>query len=276
MVFCAGITFYHPSKENIERAKMLSSCFDYLLVYDNTEGNINLNGVFGGYPNVLVFSTGKNDGLPVAYNLLFKKASELNVDFFCTLDQDSIFEAEEIDALKHLISNKVDIKTTFIIAPYIDYGFGTFQRKEVLLEKKWVITSGSFVNLKLCKEKNISYDENYFIDKFEIDLCQQAIAQGLKVTMYTGAVLHQRLGDDNGHKHPNHSPIRHYYLFRNRLYFNKKWFGFAKRTFLNFLQTIRHLLLIFLYEDNKRKKIEMFFKAKRDFKNNNMGKASTL
>ena len=94
------------------------------------------------------------------------------------------------------------------------------------------------------RDKDFKYDEKYFIDKFEINLCIQTLKAGYEIIMYYGSVLNQRLGEESGHNHPNNSPFRKYYLYRNRFNFNHK---FPKRVILNILQIVKHLLLILLY-----------------------------
>ena len=118
----------------------------------------------------------------------------------------------------------------------------------------------------------MKYDNKYFIDKFEIDLCQQMTTRGIEVLMYHGSVLYQNLGERNGHRHPNHSALRHYYLFRNRFYFNRKWFTNIKCIVLDVLQTLKHIGLILLFEDEKMYKIQFLKKAIKDYKKGNMGK----
>lgn len=280
--FAVGITLYNPTIEIIERINGYLSDFDKVLVFDNSdvrddEYNFLLTKLYKG--SHLIYIDGKvNMGLPYAYNRMITDEHIAGYDYFCTLDQDSTFKHSDILSIKDYITENYLILKDRVaeIAPYIDYGYGEHIYKNLIEEKKWVITSGTFINLHLFISRNFSYDENYFIDKFEIDLCKQFTQAGYIIQMYHKAVLHQRLGEDSGHKHPNHSEIRHYYLARNRLYFNKKFFSFFKRWGLNILQSLRHFLLILLYEQNKRRKIIACFRGWADFYSGKHGKKNDL
>ncbi len=273
MKFAAGIILYQPTKSQLENANCLALSFDKLFLFNNSENGYLFPEV-SFHSHVEIIEGNGNKGLPYGFNSIIERCD--NYDFLCTLDQDSIYNGEDILRIKEKIETISKIDEIGIIAPYIDYGYGNHHPSERLEDKRWVITSGSFVNLKVLREERLCYDEAYFIDKFEIDLCEQLKRKEYRVLMYHGATLHQRLGEESGHHYPNHSELRHYYLFRNRFYFNKKWHKSYVRISLNIAQTLRHMLMILLYEDNKINKIEKFIKAYFDFKDGLMGKYGNI
>ncbi|WP_050636211.1 glycosyltransferase [Candidatus Stoquefichus sp. SB1] len=270
-VFVAGVTLYNPDYNAFERIREYAQVFDYIYVFDNTELSNSNKDEFENISNIIYLSEYENMGLPYAFNKIISKMP-VNVNYLCTLDQDSIFSKEDIKRIIYKI-NHIDMTNIAIMAPKVIYHSSNVQIEEKLQKRKWVITSGSFLNIRILKQENIKYDENYFIDKFEIDLCQQLINKNYIIYQYNGSLLHQRLGEDSGHMHPNHNPIRHYYLFRNRFYFNKKYVhSFIKRIIINFLQTARHIFLIVLYENKKKKKLSMLMYAWIDYKKGEFGK----
>mgnify|MGYP000373584331 CR=1 FL=1 len=280
--FVAGITLYNPDLNIVEHINGYLDSFDAVVVFDNSDKrNIEYNRIICQFRKDvrLIYIDGKgNMGLPYAYNRMMEDERIADFDYMCTLDQDSIFLHEDIVSMKNYIENQLPDfgERVAVIGPYIDYGNRRDDKhitKRHVEEKKWLITSGAFVNLHLYHNGGFSYDENYFIDKFEIDLCKQFTNAGYRVLMYHASVLHQRLGEDNGHSHPNHSSLRHYYLFRNRFYFNKKFYSIPKRWILNILQTARHVLLIALYEDDRILKVSELWKAAKHYRNKNFGKA---
>lgn len=271
-IYSAGITLYHPSEEQISKIVCYSKCFTYVFIYDNTEDKDLYNYVFP--KNVFYFSRRQNDGLPVAFNYIMNKSLEVGADFLCTLDQDSTYLSQDVFSMQLFINSFSNSNNVGIFAPYIDYGYSNQKKRTGYTFKKWAITSGSFVNIKLAKSLGIEYDDNYFIDKFEIDLCQNFRTKKCVVVMYYGSTLHQKLGEISKKGYSQHSSLRHYYIFRNRFYFNKKWFGFLKRSILNFLQTMRHIFRIYIREDNPNDKIRMLYLAKQDFKHGRLGKIS--
>lgn len=267
--YAVGITLYNPTAEQFELISRLRKSFDLIFVFDNSDKTDLFRNI--DWPKEIVYITGGgNLGLPYAFNCIIQKCS--GVDFLCTLDQDSTYTYDAIGKMKDYINNCETIDTIGIIAPYINYGYNNCSTKKIVSEEKWVIASGSFLNLKQIIKLKIKYDENYFIDRFEIDFCKSLLENGLKVLVYHKSVLNQQLGENSGHNHPNHSKLRHYYIFRNRFYFNKKWYSNPLSIFLSVIQTTKHICLIILYEDNKLGKIYTIKQAVEDYNNKKMGK----
>jgi rhamnosyltransferase len=274
MKFAAAVTLYNPTQREIDYIKRYSESFDTIILFDNSE--FPYTKTSNGFDeNIKVIDGNGNQGLSVAFNRIFEFLDGQDVDYLCILDQDSIFEEQDISNIKDFIENASD-SNWGIIAPYVKLQDSDHIREKRFRESKWVIASGSFVNMNILYTLRIRCDEAYFIDRFEIDLCEQFRQHGYKVIIYYGAVLYQTLGD--GHKHPGHTPLRHYYIFRNRFYFNKKWYGNRKiyRRILNFLQTGRHLMEIMLFENDKLKKCKAFFYAILDYREGKMGKCLEL
>ena len=211
-----------------------------------------------------------NKGLSYAFNKIIELCGEY--DYLCTLDQDSIYTKEEICKLRTYLDKMPISSKIGIVAPFIDYGTKPYTPSEEAEHVDFVITSGSFVNLTMIRERNITFDENYFIDRVDADLCKQVKAMGYEIKIYHESVLHQRLGEETPHSRSSHNPLRHYYMFRNRLYFNNKWYRGPKKWFMNVAQTIRHLWMILRFENDKCKKLHAFFEALTDYRNGRLGK----
>lgn len=278
MKYAAAITLYNPTKEQIKHCRSYIEDFDIVYLLDNSEiPSEKTREFFIGEKFVYIKMNG-NEGLPKAFNTVLNEKELLVYDFLCTLDQDSIFSTEEIGKLKSFISDvylerikDLSYDEIAIFAPVIDYGRGIGQSEEYEKRRR-VITSGSFLNIKVIQNNNLRYDEEYFIDKFEIDLCQQIILSNKDIVVYHGSILMQHLGDAENSKHSSHSPLRHYYLFRNRFYFNNKFYRWPKRYILNILQTFKHCYSIISYESNKMEKLRELPSAISDYRKKNMGK----
>lgn len=271
MKYAACVVIYNLPKEEIQRVKLYVTSFDVVYILDNSDTCDSLDWV--DCDNIIYHWNGGNIGLPASFNWVLNKVQE-NVDYLCLLDQDSIFTNDNIESLKrHIESNRDYISHSVgIIGPYINYTGSSFRREEKEVCVPWVITSGSFLNVARINQDNLRYDEDYFIDRCEVDFCRQLTLKNYKVILYRGAVLNQQLGDDNGSKHTSHNSIRHYYIFRNRFYYNKKFFSPPKRILLNIAQTIKHLGHILIYENGKGTKIKMLTIAYEDYKHGKMGK----
>lgn len=277
MKYAAGITLYNPTNDEIENVIKYRDLFDLVIVYDNTDLIVKDYVDKIKSSHIIYLSENVNSGLPYAFNSIITHIKNFNIDVLCTLDQDSIFEAESIQSIKNYIeANPNFLDTVGVVAPFIEYHDAKiFTAHNKVINRDWVITSGAFLNLRLLKENNILYDNNYFLDRFEIDLCKQIVKKGYYVQMYCGAVLFQNLGYKGKTGHSNHSADRHYYLFRNRFYFNKKFYKNPIRSIRNVLQTIRHIVFILLGEDDKFNKIKQLIYAVTDYNNEHMGRRCT-
>lgn len=272
--FVCGITLFRPDNAVINRIEKYADCFECVYVFDNTEEeykDIQIVEAIKSFNKVKYFSDGINHGLPYAYNYIINSIPD-NVKYICTLDQDSDFSSNDILCIEKKIISLPNDKTYGIIAPHILYDSNEYIKKDEILCVRYVITSGSFVSLDVLRQNGIKYDESYFIDKFEIDLGEQIKRKGYLIGQYQGAVLQQRLGELDSKGRRNHSPLRHYYLFRNRFYFNNKFYSFPKKQLLTFLQVIKHISIILFHEEDKRNKLKMLPQAFADYKNNNLGK----
>ncbi|MBQ8279931.1 MAG: hypothetical protein IJZ23_08850 [Roseburia sp.] len=268
--FFAGIILYNPTQNNIQNIIEYEKGFDKVIVFDNSDNGKN-NAEYFEKEKWIYHKAQKNEGISTAINYMLDLCSENHVDFLCTLDQDSIFDLESIHILKEYISN--NLRTDIAIyAPRIDY-LNRKQRveKNLISEREWVITSGNFINIKIVREKAIKYDESYFIDRCDRDFCMQITKMNLKIVVNNQAVLCQPLGalEENGRM--GHSALRHYYCFRNRFYYNAKYYTGVEKWSRNAVQTIRQIGMILLKESDKYNKIRMLYKAINDYKKGRMG-----
>ena len=269
--FGVGITFFYPSDENLLKVIELSQSFDKVYIYDNSSRKMPYQTYLSNIKNVHYITESKNNGLPKAFNKIID-ISIKQVDYLCMLDQDSRLENINITRLKEFIC-KHDQDNIGIIAPRIQYGTEKEVEKNMpaFIEKKWVIASGSFIRLKSIVEKKIYFDENYFIDRFDADFCKQLNLKKLKVIVYNFAQLKQNLGEQGYFNHSQHHAFRHYYIARNRLYFNMKYYSIPKALAISLLQTMHHFYYILLFEENKSKKMIMCIKGIIDYFSGHMG-----
>lgn len=252
MKIAAALTLYHPTKENITNILQYINFFDYIYIYDNSENNNLYCHYFNHNKKINYIYNGKNDGLPVALNKMKNLAIGDNMDYLCTLDQDSVLTKKTFDIIKYDILNlNFNIG---IICPRIKYQHLKLKKvKERYTHKKWCICSGSFLNLKLIKKYNISYDEYYFIDRFEIDFCHQLNKYNLKIICDNYAVLNHQLGEEE--KRPSHLPYRYYLMSKNRFYYYYKYYNVYIAFLFSIILSSKQCIYIILFEKDKLKKI---------------------
>lgn len=271
--YVCGMTLYYPEHDVIEKIKNYSDLFSKVYLFDNTEKHNlikdEIQNLTDTRTNLVYITENKNQGLPYAFNRIIDMLEE-DVDYFCTLDQDSLFNERDIKSIIKKI-NSANVEKVGIVAPHVIYDMSEdVVYSNIAKKKRYLIASGSFLNIKALKKYDIRYDEKYFIDKFEIDLGEQLKLNGYCLYMFYGSVLYQSLGEKDSKGKTNHSVLRHYYLFRNRFYFNNKFYSFPRKQILSVLQTLRHMAQIALTEENKSLKMKQLIYGYRDFKRGNM------
>ena len=267
----AGITFYHPIERNIIKLELYKQIFDKVIVFDNTECEEDYQIGLINDDDIIYIINYKNCGLDKAYNYILNKCAN-DFDYLCILDQDSDFCESNINKVIEYI-NKNDMRDVGIIAPRIEYNSCDIKEGEAekVVEKNWVIASGSFINLTNIYRQNITFDEAFFIDRFDVDFCKNVRNNSYKILMYQNAVLFQELGDKGKLSRPEHKAFRHYYIFRNRLYYNKKYFHYTW-VIISMFQIIKHLGYILIFEHDPCYKIKECIWGLIDFCRGKMGK----
>lgn len=267
-----GVVLYNPERICIEKIIQYNKVFDNVLVYDNSTNDID-------YRDELIevgcyyYSNNGNDGICVAINSFIKYCWEQKIDYLCTMDQDSDFNDSEIIKVLNYIE-KSDMYSIGIVAPRIIYKGIDNKAKEPneIVDVDWVITSGSFINIRNIVDNNVWYDEKYFIDRCDIDFCMQVASKGLRIIKYTKAKLFQELGVVNEKNYSEHSAIRHYYMSRNRLYFNRKYYKKFKAILLSIAQTFKHIYFVISFEHEKKDKMIAILQGVLDYQKRKLGK----
>lgn len=268
MRIAAAVTLYNPTYEIIENLKNTVNLFDHVYIYDNSEKVGNYFETIKGFSNVTYIYHNENKGLPIAFNYILKEVYKTDVEYLCTLDQDSIISLKCVKRIMNYINNN-DVSDVAIVAP-LPTGIKVKSRANV--EKmEWVICSGSFLNLKLIKNNNILYDEAYFVDRFDVDFCMQIRKKKLSIIRLNDIILNHRCGDEQG----GHSELRNYYMFRNRFYYNKKYYSRIIACARTLLQNLRHMRWVIEKPSKIKERLRVLIVAYIDFRKNKMGKISS-
>ena len=269
MKYAAGVTLYYPTDEQIRSIVQYSKYFSYVFIKDNSPSKSQYADILKNVKNIEYFFDGVNWGLPKVFNNIMELCINLDVDYLCTLDQDSILSSNLIEIMQDYI-NTSKIDNVGIYAPNPVPNLHE-KKTSKISEVNWVICSGSFINIKGLNKYQIKYDENYFIDRFDADFCMQIKLKGMKIIKLKEIEMLHMCGDGERH---THNIYRHYYMFRNRFYFNHKYYSNIEATVRTCLQNIRHLFNIFLKEDAKISKAKMYELAKADYIKKKFGKMS--
>lgn len=268
MKICCGIVLYNPNFEDIDNVNYYSELFKQVIVFNNSDNNT----ISFEKNNIITIHKYENLGLSIALDELCQCAKKYNYDFIMLFDQDSRMDKIDIMNMIDYI-NENDHSDVAIFCPKIQYEHIKSKQRRVqgVTEVDWCITSGSILRVSIYG-KNASFDRNYFIDRLDKDYCRQIRNVGLRIVQCDFSLLKQSLGDmiTIGNLNlSNHTPIRHYYISRNRLYYNRK-FGISKSICI--LQILRHFSIILFFESDKKKKTGYFIRGLIDYKRNKFGK----
>lgn len=262
----ALIVLYNPTDQELKNAIHLSHMFHKMYIYDNSVVNTRF---FENEKNIHYFYNGINEGLSIAYNFILKISIQDGIDWLMILDQDSRVEEETINKMR-VYSNRLCNDKLAIISPNIQYN-DIAPTNQTTKYVKWAINSGQMINVSCVLNHQIMYDENLFLDRVDRDFCEQLRIHNLKILQVGDAVLIHSLGEQyNGVI--THSPLRNYYMFKNRLYFNDKYFNVVKASMLNVLQSVKHIIIILRSKRQIKENLQMIKRAYKDYLKGRMGK----
>jgi rhamnosyltransferase len=182
-----------------------------------------------------------NLGIAAAQNVGIKLASQSGADFVILFDQDSEPAPDMIRKLRDVADHKLrrGIKVAAVGPRYTDArqdnpppfirirGLSVEKQgcpdEGAVVEVDYLIASGSLIPMATLEAVG-GMREDLFIDYVDIEWGLRARVAGFQSFGVCGARMRHDLGEAPieffGRKFPNHSPLRHYYHFRNavRLY----------------------------------------------------------
>ena len=266
----ASIVTYNPDIKRLkENINAISDQVDRVVLVDNGSNNKNeieelLNelqvGCFCIYNNT-------NGGIAKALNQAFLWAEKENYDWVLTLDQDTVCAENLVYGLiKHVNREKIAI-----IAPkYIDRNYEDVTDNDHGWEfVERCITSASLTNVKAWRDVDGFYEE-LFIDYVDYDFCAKLRRKGYKIIRDSDVAILHEIGHSKKiciGKHSyvlyNHSPIRDYYIVRNRLYYCSEY-GDVWDVESEKKAMILRCFMIAFFEKNRIRKIKAMLSGWRD------------
>jgi len=229
----AVVIFYFPDDACMARANRLAT-MTRCVVVDNTPGR---SAIAGLSPSIRYIPNGENAGVATALNQGVAALREEGCTSALLFDQDSnpsdalIRELPELlaDLQRHgervaLVAPAYDDVRLGGIAPFVRFRPFGLERvpaagKE-LIDVDFAITSGSCIALD-CWTTVGPMDDALFIDFVDLEWCVRAKHLRYRLLGVPWLTLQHELGEEPvrlmGRSYPTHSPIRHYYLFRNAI-----------------------------------------------------------
>lgn len=274
----AIVITYQPGPEITGNIQSYLGLVDHLYIADNSEPKLSFSSGILDNSKITLINTGGNEGIATRLNQVAEKAIADGYQWLLTMDQDSYFEPEHIQAY-------FDYAKEFPGHDQVAmFGVETVNKPELIadLSEKadQLITSGSLVNLSLYKDIG-PFDESLFIDEVDHEYCYRASLRGYQVIQFTHIFLQHQLGEavniktiqGSSRSTSFHSPLRLYYMVRNFLYVREKYKDVLGHVFKVRTTALMHRIKNnLLYGPNKWQTLKMVLLAVGDFKRGKMGK----
>lgn len=271
MRIIAGIVLFNPEIKRLrENLDAIHGQVDKVLLVDNASENVEEVEMFlKEYANAYLIKNEKNEGIAYALNQILRFAQKEKAEWFITLDQDSVCKQDLVTVYRKY--TKIE-NVAMMTCQIRDRNFTERKRTGEQKEYNFVtycITSGSFVNTRLCKECG-GWDERLFIDNVDGDICINFKIHGYRVLCinYEG-LLHEVGQGRNVHFLwvkgcvYNHPPFRHYFIARNHIYVARKYPG-EYRLIDEIKRELRSISQILLFEKEKKAKMAARMKGVKD------------
>lgn len=194
----AGIVTYNPDverlKENIESIlKQVSE----LCIVDNGSDYLKEIEETAKYYSVKLIVNDKNHGIAVALNQIMMYTKECKMEWYVTLDQDSIAPDNLINEAAGLLNNKEigQIVPVIYEAQAGEYCYlGHEKNGKSVQEVTKGITSASVYRVSAWEECG-RFDEDLFIDYVDYDFSMRLRLKGYKIYRINNAVLTHEIGN---------------------------------------------------------------------------------
>lgn len=287
----AVIVFFNPDAACIERANRIAALCRCIVV-DNTHagaGSSNLRQILdariGYMPNA------RNLGIATALNQGLERLIAEGCKYALLFDQDSEPTAELVRELVRVTDDCVGRREAIAVvgpayedarlrgvAPFVRFGYFKLKRitpkGNMPIDVDFLITSGSCINLA-CWNDVGRMDDSLFIDFVDTEWCIRARSRGYRVIGVPWVRMCHELGDEPirpfGRSYPMHSPVRHYYLFRNAVALLKRRYVPWTWKSTELIKLPVRLLIYAFYAQDARAHLRMAFRGIRHGLTGRMG-----
>ncbi|MFM0308882.1 glycosyltransferase family 2 protein [Paraburkholderia sp. RL17-383-BIF-A] len=227
------IVFYRPDTHCVRRANRVARAARCVVV-DNTAG-VRSGADLGLVDEIVYVANGVNHGIATAINQGVELLMSAGCKCALIFDQDSEPSTQLLEGLPRLLDEELSRNSRVAligpayedarlggVAPFVRFGYLTLRRVAPVgtrpIDVDFLISSGSCINLNVWREIG-PMDDALFIDLVDLEWCVRARAKGFTVLGAPEFRLAHELGGEPvrvfGRRYPSHSPLRHYYLFRN-------------------------------------------------------------
>jgi len=238
---CAVIVSYCPDPMRLRAlVESVQSQTDLVMIVDNgssIDALVEIRRLMNG-DSVKLIEFGENRGIAAAHNVGIRYAMEHAFEYVLLLDHDSRLlpdcVPQLVQASRRLASSGIKLaavgpqyndETSARRAPFWRFYRWSYRRiyarpDDEVIETSVLISSGTLISCEILKTIGLM-DEPLFIDGVDWEWCFRASALGYRLYGVTAAIMQHSLGDSGinvmGRILPLHSPLRHYYVYRNTI-----------------------------------------------------------
>ncbi|WP_081077157.1 glycosyltransferase family 2 protein [Burkholderia pseudomultivorans] len=230
------VVFYRPDPACVSRANRLAEAGHRVVVVDNSESTRTAAEV-GLDERIDYLANGRNLGIATALNQGVEHWLARGCAYAILLDQDSEPSPVLLAELPKLLESTSSTGGRVAVigpayederlggaVPFVRFGYLWLERVPPVgtdpVDVDFLITSGSCINLEAWRIVG-PMDDDLFIDFVDLEWCVRAKAKGYAVLGAPALRLAHELGGTPvrvfGRRYPGHSPLRHYYMFRNAI-----------------------------------------------------------
>jgi len=263
------IVTFNPDIEPLEKLiDAVAPQLTHLIVVDNGSRN-DPSLILKEQPDIELIALGENLGIAKAQNVGIERAKAIGSDYVLLLDQDSIPAPNMVAQLlkvAEMLAAK-DIRVAGVGPSYIDARQGEaaafvyldglkLKRRErqsldEFVETDFLIASGCLTPIQSFDAVGLM-NEEMFIDYVDIEWGLRAREKGYYCFGAFGAKMEHTLGDQwikfRGRRIPVHSPLRHYYHFRNAVWLCRQpWLSFSWKIVLFWRLVRQYLFFTFFF-----------------------------
>lgn len=284
----AVIITYNVENDFKKRINKLKGKVDEIIVVDNGSKDKTISMLKELEGEITIIYLEENKGIAYALNKGINYSIKKGYNWILTLDHDSIITDDMIKNMLNCYESfdeDFKEKVAMLVPIHVEekeYKSSDSNSSKVssvsYMEVLTEITSGALTKAEIYKNIGM-YDEKLFIDLVDHDYCLYLNKKGFKIIQVKSAILIHNLGESVkksllGLKMTptNHSPLRRYYMSRNRHYIWDKYKNdFPQWVLKDKRRFITENLKIILFEDSKIEKFKYIKNGIKDYKNNVFG-----
>lgn len=273
----AVIVAYRPERAVLVNLASYVDQVDAVYVVDNTEEpESGFAAEVARDERVTYVANNRNLGIATALNQGARAARDAGFEWLLTMDQDSTATPGMVEALMRCALAEPD--GIGVVSPvHRQVGGEPREVEPGCHEVLTAMTSGNIVSLAALSRVGWFMDE-LFIDQVDNEICLRLRRAGLQVLESGDADLLHRVGQIRKHRFPypaystNHSPLRRYYIARNRLWVGRMYAkDYPEFERFERRQMLKDVVKIVLYEDRKWAKLRMIRRGLRDARAGRLG-----